>query len=300
MKQKNRSGWWWKAILLAIFPIISIILVVTKPSLPNWLSILCDTLAALSLAGEVALLVLHAPQNDRKNHTDTILGKLLGDTEKRTMLTTTCSFVVNEAFALMKGIAGWHSSSFWLVTLACYYFVLSLAKLLLIRDNKKLESISDEGKRSNLSWNAYRRTGILFLPLTLILEGMVVLIMKNGKTFAYHGIFIYAMATYDFYALVSAILFVTKKRKNHTPVIRAVKAVSLATSLVSMLSLQTAMFASFSKPDEMQKRDTMNLLTGNAVCILLAAIGIFMLITARKAQRLTPSSVQEEAEEGNR
>ena len=75
----------------------------------------------------------------------------------------------------------------------------------------------------------------------------------------------------------------SKKRKKHTPSIIAIKCISFATSLVAILSLQTAMFASFGNNSmEIEKQQFMNTITGSVVCFFLICMGLFMILLANK------------------
>ena len=75
-----------------------------------------------------------------------------------------------------------------------------------------------------------------------------------------------------------------RTRKKHSPVVVAIKSVSFAASLVSMLSLQTAMFVSYGEKNGSAMQNMMNLITGSAVCLLLLALGLIM--TARSGAKL--------------
>ena len=72
------------------------------------------------------------------------------------------------------------------------------------------------------------------------------------------------------------------KRKNHSPIVNSLKMLSLAASLVAILSLQTAMFSSFGGPGEEDLKLWMNILTGTFVCVFLIVQGI---LSIRRANR---------------
>ena len=108
------------------------------------------------------------------------------------------------------------------------------------------------------------------------------MIVKEGNGFRYHGYLIFVVALYDFYCLTTSIVYLLKNRKAHSPAIMAIKYISLATSLVSMLSLQTAMFASFGEEMPLEEQQLMNLMTGTAVCGILVVLGIAMVMVANK------------------
>ena len=57
------------------------------------------------------------------------------------------------------------------------------------------------------------------------------------------------MAMYAFYNIITAVMNVVKYRKYRSPVMSAAKVVSLAATLVSMLSLETAMLTQFGSTD---------------------------------------------------
>ena len=122
---------------------------------------------------------------------------------------------------------------------------------------------------------------------SVALQGVTLQIVRKEQGFAYGGYWIYVVALYDFYCLTAALVFLIRSRKRHAPVVRALRYVSLAVSLVSMLSLQTAMFASFGQDTPSEMRRQMNLLTGTAVCVLLVVLGLVMMVTAgRKLRQL--------------
>lgn len=212
----------------------------------------------------------------------TLTARMANDFSFRTLTFTYASFALNIAFALAKGVAGWVSASWWLISLSAYYFVLCISKFLLLRNSRKLGQVKDQTLRVAQEWKAYRICGILFLLMTLVLLGVVVLIVLEGNQFIYYGILIFVVAMYDFYCLISAIVQMIRTRKQHTPTIVAIKTIGFATALVSMLSLQTAMFASFGADTGDDFKRWMNFIVGTVVCVLLCFMGIFMILQANK------------------
>lgn len=73
--------------------------------------------------------------------------------------------------------------------------------------------------------------------------------------------------------------------QNHTPLIVAIKSVNLAAALVSILSLQTAMFAAFGSDMETVVQTRMNLATGAAVCMMIFLFGFFMAVHSKKQMK---------------
>lgn len=192
------------------------------------------------------------------------------------------SLAGNSILALSKILAGWWFSSQWLMVLAGYYLVLCITKFLILRSTRSNRPLRKGESRLAREWKAYRLCGCLLVVLSFALQGVTVLIVKDGQGFRYHGYLIFAVALYDFYCLTASLVYLIRKRKIHAPAIAAIKYISLATSLVSMLSLQTAMFASFGRDMPPKIQQFMNLLTGTAVCGLLAVLGVAMILVANK------------------
>lgn len=200
----------------------------------------------------------------------------------RTVFFAYASLLSNIFFALSKAAAGVYFSSMWLVTLAFYYLVLCVIRSVLLYRSRMLTSIKDEEERKTGQWKLYQLCGILLLILTLALQAVVGLIVKNGSGYTYKDSLIFLVAAYDFFCLVRAMTYLIRDRKKAAPDLVAIKTVSFATSLVSMLSLQTAMLASFGGAAGETWKRTMNGITGTAVCLVLIFTGVHMIVRARK------------------
>ena len=72
--------------------------------------------------------------------------------------------------------------------------------------------------------------------------------------------------------------------KKHGPTVRAIKTISFCTSLVSLLSLQTAMFATFGKDTTIKMQCLMNGITGMITCFSILLIGCYMYCKGRKEE----------------
>lgn len=215
-------------------------------------------------------------------HRNILLSKLLDDDTFRIISMGYGSLVFNSLLAASKIVAGWWFSSTWLMVLAGYYLVLCVTKFLILR-NTRAETAQLHGQSQIAKeWKAYRLCGCLLVVLSFALQGVAIMIVKEGNGFRYHGYLIFVVALYDFYCLITSVMYLVKKRKVHSPAIMAIKYISFATSLVSMLSLQTAMFASFGQEMTLENQQLMNLLTGTAVCGILAVLGVAMVMVANK------------------
>lgn len=218
-------------------------------------------------------------------HKWSFTGRLIDDYSYRTLVFASFSFCANAFFAITKGITGWYSSSVWLISLSVYYLLLCILKFHLLRNSRKIQRESETYHQQELEWKAYRTSGVLLIVLTIVLEGILVLIVKKGEIFTYNSNLIIAVAVYDFYSLSSSIVYMLKTRKKHSPTIVSIKSINFATSLVAMLSLQTSMFAVYGAKDAKNIERSLNLLTGSIVCVCVLFLGIWMVYKSKKGLR---------------
>lgn len=156
-----------------------------------------------------------------------------------------------------------------------------------MRGSRAAARLDDPDARLRAGWKTYRLCGALLVLLALTLLGVAVLIVREDNGFVYDGFRIFAVAFYDFYSLISSVVFLIRFHRRRSPDLLALRQIRFAASLVSMLSLQTAMLAAFGTDTPLPLRRLMNLATGSAVCLLLALTGLFMVLRARR-QLLPP------------
>ena len=90
------------------------------------------------------------------------------------------------------------------------------------------------------------------------------------------------MAAYTFTAFTMAIINMVKYRKYHSPILSAVKQISFASALVSMLSLETAMLAAFGDTTDSGFSRIMTASTGACVCSIILIMAICMIAHSTK------------------
>jgi hypothetical protein len=95
-------------------------------------------------------------------------------------------------------------------------------------------------------WRRARLCAAILTLINLFLSGVVLMMMYQNRGYEYSGIHIYVMAAYTFYITVNAIIKLIRYRKYNSPVMMTTKVTSLASALVSMLALETAMLSQFS------------------------------------------------------
>lgn len=209
------------------------------------------------------------------------VGRYLADLPFKLKISLYLSFAINLVYAGVNAFSGIYYGSPWFGSLAAYYIFLSVMRLLLIRYAHR----HGFGENKAAEWKRYLACGIILMAMNIALAGVVILVLRQNRSFDYAGFLIYVMAMYAFYSTVMAIVNLVRYRKYHSPVMSAARTVNLVAALVSMLSLETAMLTQFD-PGSISSSFSRMMIgsTGGAVCVAVVAMGIFMII--RSAMQL--------------
>jgi hypothetical protein len=169
------------------------------------------------------------------------------------------------------------------VVLAVYYGILAVMRLLLVR----YVHIQKIGTSILKEWKRAKACACILLLVNLSLSGAVLMILYQSKGYDYPGILIYVMALYTFYSTIHATVDIVKYRKLGSPVMTAAKVVSLSAALVSMLNLETAMFAQFGRDMAPENQRIFIILTGAGVSIIIVAMSAMLIANANREIRRT-------------
>ncbi|UWO25959.1 hypothetical protein NQ534_05675 [Marvinbryantia formatexigens DSM 14469] len=198
------------------------------------------------------------------------------------MIFTMMGVLVNFAFAFMNGSTGWVSRSPWFGTLAAYYLLLGIMKVYWLTKNFMKIAPEKSRRLQKISEKKLRKIyGVQFIFLSIILGGAVILLvnLEGGKE--YPGYMIYVAAGYSFIKIVLAISNMIRERKQEVRTWLIIRDIGLVDALMSILTLQTAMFAAFAV-DDRNFPVKMNGVTGAVVSLIILGIGISYLVNTRK------------------
>ena len=192
----------------------------------------------------------------------------------RTEVSLYASLCVNLLYAAMNILSFVLYKSWWFACLAGYYAILSVMRFLLVRYVRLNElGANRRGElRRSLACSA------VMMLLNFALTGAVLMMLYQDRGYEYSGMLIYVMAAYTFYITTHAIVNMVKYRKFESPVMFTAKGISMAAALVSMLNLETAMFASFGAEMAWEDQSLMLMLTGAGVAVAVIAMSSVTII----------------------
>lgn len=286
--------------------------------IPVYVAAACGLLCSgYYLYGDLTAGIKHTVRDVRTRFL--LADNICQDYRYRTILFTTGSFLANLFYGASNGVYGWVRHSAWLGTLAAYYVVLSVMRYGLVRHGWKERGMGEDpaevaaGDRANVmdvgrielldgnhtndkikcqdqknfkleELRIYRNVGILLTLDTAVLLGAVILLVHNEGGKRYPEILIFAVAAYTFYKMIMSVVHMEKARRLKSPLLVAVRNIGYADALVSLLSLQTAMLASFGKGEV--KPEIVNGMLGSAVCAIIFFVGISMIYWADRQKKL--------------
>lgn len=203
--------------------------------------------------------------------------RYLKDAVYRTKINLYFGVAVNFVYIFIKLITGLYTRSEWLIAFALYYVVLTGLRVSLVnyvRRNEVNHNVRAEYRR-------YRLVGALLVPMTIVLSIIIARMIAYNESYSYPGFLIYGMVAYVFYAVILAAVNVFRFRRHGSPVISAVKAVSLTAALVALLSLEAAMLTQFGEGTALFRARMIGI-SGAAVCAFILGMASYMIIYATK------------------
>ena len=275
----------WLMVILTIISAGALILVFVNGMEQSVIAYVVYVLAFYTLSVVCVFCAMVLPKQygaiRQKIYGNPLGSRFMTDRVFRTNISLSVSFVISMLYVGIH-VWFWHMlGSYWFMVLAVYYVIMAVMRYLLVRYvriQKIGTSILGEWKRSRIC--AY-----ILLLINLSLSGAVLMILYQSKGYDYPGIMIYVMAMYTFYSTIHAIVDIVKYRTLGSPVMSTAKIVSLSGALVSMLNLETAMFAQFGTDMAPEHQRIFIILTGAGVSITVVTLSVILIVNANKAIR---------------
>lgn len=272
----------WMIIVLTILSAAALVFVFIKKWDATPIAYIVYVLSFYALSVLCIFLSMVLPnkyRQIRKKIDDNPIGhRYMTDAAFRTHISLYVSLAINLLYAGVNilSVALYHSK--WFAVLAGYYMILAVMRFLLVR----------YVRRNGIGKNYFGElrsamvcSGILLL-VNFVLSGSVLMILYESKGYEYHGILIYVMAMYTFYITTSAIVSLVKYRKYKSPVMTMTKIIALSAALVSMLSLETAMFSQFGQDTPAETKWIMIALTGAGISAAVVTMSVYMIVKVYK------------------
>ncbi len=210
---------------------------------------------------------------------------LRNDYQFRTLFFGICSFLCNVGYTAFLILTAFRYRSVWYGSIGMYYILLSISRGGVLFQNRKDERRHryDFLKLQEAKLGTYRYCGMMMLALTFSLSLSVLELVFGGSGFRHAVWLIFVFAPVAIYKAAMAIFHFVRATKMDDLVVRSVRYINLAVTLMSVLCVQTAIFAAI--PARTTLFAVLNGITGSIVCAVTCALGVYMLIFSTKAKK---------------
>lgn len=286
---KRPKGWLLGVVysLTAVFIAVTLYIVIAldyEGTFIEYVAYVLYALSAASLGYTVYTIVIYAPSLKRK--ITALLGKnrftarVMSDFGYRTVVASVISFVISVVYGLFNGVIAVMGKSVWYAALAAYYIEMAFMRggIIFYRGRNALKGDSDGFKEIT----GFKRTGIILVVTVFALSLAIVQMVVEDKAFKYEGLAIYSAAAFAFYKITMSVINAIRAKKENGYTVQAIRNINFADALVSVLALQTALLQTFS--DAGVDCGRYNAVTGGAVCVMILALGVYMIAKANKEQ----------------
>ena len=275
----------WMMVILVIASALALTLIFVKGMEESIPAYIVYVLAFYTLSVVTVFCAMVLPKQystiQQKIYDNPLGNRYMTDRVFRTNISLSISFVISMLYVGIN-LWSWHMlGSYWFMVLAVYYVIMAVMRYLLVRYVR----IQKIGTDILGEWKRSRICAYILLLINLSLSGAVLMILYQHRGYDYPGMMIYVMALYTFYALTMSIVDIVKYRKMGSPIMSTAKIVSLSAALVSMLNLETAMFAQFGGDMSPENQQIFIILTGAGISITVVTLSVILIVRATKEIR---------------
>ena len=275
----------WLMVILVILSAAALTFVFIKGMEQSIPAYIVYVLAFYTLSVVTVFCVMVLPKQytiiKQKIYDDPLGNRYLTDRAFQTKVSLYLSLGISLLYVGINLWSWYELKSYWFMVLAVYYVIMAVMRFLLVR----FVRIQKIGTNILGEWKRSRICAYILLLINLSLSGAVLMILYQHRGYDYPGMMIYVIALYTFYALTMSVVDIVKYRKMGSPVMSTAKIVSLSAALVSMLNLETAMFAQFGAGLSPENQQIFIILTGAGVSAVVVSLSVMLIIKATKAIR---------------
>ena len=154
-----------------------------------------------------------------------------------------------------------------------------------IKDYRKTKFINDKEEIKKIGYKNYLTNGILLVILGIMYFFVNVYIYYKGTKTTMDEFITWLVALFAFWSIGSAIYVMIKYKRNHTPIIKAIKLTNFANALTSIMLTQIVLLDTYANT-EVYNSNLINGLTGISVGIVIIILGLYMIVGINKLQRV--------------
>ncbi len=195
-----------------------------------------------------------------------------GDYDRKTIVSSSGSFLISAVFAVYNGYLGIRYRSVWHGSICVYYILISVLRAVLVVSNLRTEK-KDRGTNSRKRRKIFILTHIILLVMNLSLIVPISLMVKMQKPVDMTLIPAIAMAAYTTYKIVIASVNLAKKRKTRNLLVREQRTINFTDALLSVAVLQNTLIM-VNKGEGSSAMFIVSAFTSAALLILMITVSV--------------------------
>ena len=200
--------------------------------------------------------------------------------EERIIFFLVITTIGNILIASIKFILSLTLPSLWFFVNALFMIVLSFMRFYSIRDYQIIQLETNQKKIKKIGYKNYLINGILLIILGIMYFFVNVYIYYKGTNTTMHEYLTYLVALVAFWSIGTSIYGMIKYKRNHTPILKAVKLTNFANALTSMMLTQIVLLDTYAK--DIYNSNLVNGFTGMSISLIIIFIGLYMIIGINK------------------
>ncbi len=195
-----------------------------------------------------------------------------GDYDRKTIVSSSGSFLISAVFAVYNGYLGIHYRSLWYGSICVYYILISVLRAVLVVSDLRIGS-ADRGTGIRKRRTVFILTHIILLVMNLSLIVPISLMVKMQKPVDMTLVPAIAMAAYTTYKIIIASVNMAKKRKTENILVKELRTINFIDALLSIAVLQNMLIMVKTGGKE-NKMLTFSALTSAALLVLMITVSV--------------------------
>lgn len=194
----------------------------------------------------------------------------------------TCSTIANFIMAIIKFTLSLTIPSLWFFVNAGFSFVLAICRYLTIKRYNSIKTLKYKALQKREEDKNYIQNGVMLILLGIMYFFVSSYMYYKGTNTNMHEYITYLVALIAFSSIGSAIYGMIKYKRNEEPIIKGIKITNFANALTSIVLTQVVLLDTYAKGYD----STLNGYTGMGVSLIIIGLGLYMIITAKKEDKL--------------
>ncbi len=277
----------WLTVLLSIFSAVALTFIFLNGLEEAFYAYITYLVSAYSLTSLCVYCCLTLPvvikNIKNKVYSNKYFGEYLSNNILKAKVSLYVSLIINLIYIFVNAFSTVYYRTAWFGIFAVYYFILALMRFMLAHFLRRCSlgsNIIGELKCAKIC-------SLIMLTLNFALTATVLMMVYQGRGFEQHGILIYIIALYTFYTAITAVIEVVKNHAYDSPVLSTNNMIKFAEALVSVLLLETSMFAQFGAENSAYFKRVMIELTGGGIAVIITVMSVYMFVSSvRKLKSL--------------